>query len=85
MGEGLVRLQRGIALSGEKTLLPEALEDFDVAAGVFEEIGAHPLHARALHAYGQALEAAGDSQAARSRIEQAAALFDELGIKPDQG
>ena len=84
MGEGLVRLQRGIALSGEEALLPEALEDFDAAAGLFEEIGARPLHARALHAHGQALEVAGDVQEARARIAQAAALFDELGIRPDQ-
>jgi tetratricopeptide (TPR) repeat protein len=84
MAEGQVLLQRGIALSAEESHLPEALEDLGTAAGLFEQIGARPLHARALHAYGQALEATGDTQAARFQIGRAAALFDELGVRPDE-
>jgi tetratricopeptide (TPR) repeat protein len=83
MSEGLVRLQRGIALSGDEAHLPEALDDLAAAAGLFEQIGARPLHARALHAHGEALEVAGDHDEARSRFERATALFAELGITPD--
>ena len=84
MSEGLVRFQRGIALSGDEALLPEALDDLSAAAGLFEQIGARPLQARALHAYGEALDVAGDHQEATARIAQAVALFDELGIRPDE-
>ena len=83
MAEGQVRLQRGISLSGDAAHLMEALEDLEVAAGLFGEIGARPLEARALHAHGLALDVAGDAEAARSRLERAAALFEELGIHPD--
>lgn len=84
MSEGLVRFQRGIALSGDETLMPEALDDLSAAAGLFDEIGARPLHARALHIQAQVLDAAGDHREAATLTEQAAALFEELGIRPDR-
>lgn len=84
MAEGQVRLQRGIALSGDEALLPEAVDDLAAATRLFQEIGARPLHARALHAQAQVLEAAGDLREAASLTEQATALFGELGIRPDR-
>jgi class 3 adenylate cyclase/tetratricopeptide (TPR) repeat protein len=83
MGEGLVRLQRAIALSGDETSLAASLDDFARAEELFGQIGARPLQARALHAHGQALEVAGDHAAAQERFAEASSLFGQLGIAPD--
>jgi len=83
MGEGLVRLQRAIALSADESTREASLDDFTQAAELFEEIGARPLHARTLHTYGRALEVSGEREQARFQLDKAEALFDQLGMAAD--
>ncbi len=81
-GEGLIRLQRAIALadSGE---LGDAVADFERAIELFADYGGLPNLARAHNAYGQALEANGRGDDALLHLQQAETLFAELGIQPD--
>lgn len=80
--EGLVRLQRAIALAhaGE---FERARPDFERAIELFTDYGDRPNVARAQHAYGQALEASGQVEQAVTRLEAAEELFTELGIRSD--
>lgn len=80
--EGLVRLKRGIALAagGQSE---EAWSDFERAIALFADYGGLPNLARAHHAYGQALEAAGRAEQAVSHLRTAEETFTELGIRPD--
>ena len=80
--EGLVRLQRAIALAGGGQL-DEAWSDFERAIELFADYGGLPNLARAHHAYGQALEAAGRAEAAVTHLRTAEETFTELGIRPD--
>ncbi len=79
--EGLVRLQRAIALAAAE-LHEEADRDFERSIELFASYGGLPNLARAEHAFGQSLGAAGRPDAA-VHLETAARLFDELGIRPD--
>ena len=80
--EGLVRMQRAItfAHAGE---LEKARPDFERAIELFDDYGDRPNLARAHHAYGQALEAAGQVDEAVTRLGTAEELFTELGIRSD--
>ncbi len=81
--EGLVRMQRAITLaeSGEPQ---HAWADFERAVELFDDYGGRPNLARAHHAYGQALEAAGRMEDALAHLRTAEDLFEELGIAPDE-
>ncbi len=81
-GEALVRLQRAIAVSGAGNPL-QAADDFERAIQLFEEYGGLPNLARAHHAYGAALEAAGDPDKATTHLSHAERLFRQLGITAD--
>jgi class 3 adenylate cyclase/tetratricopeptide (TPR) repeat protein len=81
-GEALVRFQRAVAVAGEGRL-EESFEDFERALALFESYGGRPNMARAHHAYGQALEAAGHLDDAREHFRAADRIFEELGITPD--
>lgn len=81
-GEALVRLHRAVATTGSGR--PEdAFEDFERAIELFHEFGGLPNAARAHHAYGQALEAAGSAEQAGTHLREAEAIFARLGIKPE--
>ena len=81
-GEAAVRLHRAIAVAGAGQ--PErSFEDFERAVVLFAEISARPNLARAHHAYGQALEAAGRTTDAAAHLREAERLFADLGIEPD--
>jgi DNA-binding CsgD family transcriptional regulator/tetratricopeptide (TPR) repeat protein len=73
-----IRRCRGLLLLAEDRL-PDALAEFDAASDAFSAVG-HPLDAaRSLLGAGAALRRAGERLAAATRIESAAAIFDELG------
>lgn len=81
-GEALVRFHRAVAVAGSGR--PEdSIEDFERAIELFHGFGGLPNAARAHHAYGQALEAAGREADAESHLREAEAIFQRLGIKPD--
>lgn len=83
-GEAAVRLQRAIAVAGSSE--PDwdlAFDDFETAISLFETIEARPDQARAVHAYANALEAAGQDAASSAQLETAMAMFDDMGISPD--
>jgi len=83
-GEAAVRLQRAIATSGSSAPdWPFAFDDFEQAIALFESIDARPDQARAVHAYANALDAAGWDEESRMQLDEAAAMFDEMGIRPD--
>ncbi len=80
--EGLVRMQRGIALAGAGRF-EDATPDFERAIELFADYGGLPNLARAHHAFGQALEAAGQGNEATEHLHEARRLFEELGIRHD--
>jgi class 3 adenylate cyclase/tetratricopeptide (TPR) repeat protein len=80
--EGLVRLQRGVTLAADGQTA-EAWTDFERAIELFDAYGGLPNLARAHHAYGEALEAAGLPDEAISHLRKAEELFTRLGIRPD--
>ena len=84
-GEASVRLHRAIAIAGTS---PEdwsaTFLDFERAVALYADIGARPDQARALHAYANALEAAGQTTDGRAKLAEARAMFDEMGITPDR-
>ena len=83
-GEAAVRLHRAIAVAGSTD--PDwrlAMDDFQRAIELFASIGARPDEARATHAYANALEAAGDNEASASQLALATAMFNDMGISPD--
>ena len=83
-GEAAVRVQRAIAISASPNPdWPAAFDDFDRAIALLESIGARPDEARAIHAYANALEAAGRAEDGRVQFDAAMAMFDEMGIHPD--
>jgi tetratricopeptide (TPR) repeat protein len=83
-GEAAVRIQRAIAISGSpEPDWPAAFADFGRAIALFDEIGARPDQARAIHAYANALDAAGREEESRVQFDIAAAMFDAMGIRPD--
>jgi tetratricopeptide (TPR) repeat protein len=81
-GEAAVRLQRAIAIAGgSDSGWTQVAADFERAIALFESIGARPDQARAMHAYANALDAAGYES--ESQLTEAMAMFDEMGIGPD--
>ena len=81
-GEALVRFHRAVATAGSGR--PEdAFADFERSLELFVGYGGLPSAARAHHAYGQALEAAGLVEEAEEHLRAADAIFARLGIKPD--
>jgi hypothetical protein len=83
-GEAAVRLQRAIALAGSpEPDWDQAFDDFERAIALFASIDARPDQARAVHAYANALDAAGRNEESRSQRETAMTMFDETGIRPD--
>jgi tetratricopeptide (TPR) repeat protein len=81
-GEALVRFHRAVATAASGR--PEdAFGDFVRAIELFSGFGGLPNAARAHHAYGQALEAAGLADEAERHLREAEAIFSTLGIKPD--
>lgn len=83
-GEAAVRLQRAIAVSASPS--PDwvsAFDDFETAIALFEGIEARPDQARATHAYANALEAAGRTEASAAQLNAAMTMFDAMGIRPD--
>lgn len=81
-GEGLVRLQRAIAVAAVGDA-ERSFEDFERAIDLFGDYGGLPNLARARHAYGEALEAAGRYYESTEQMRLAQGLFDRLGIVPD--
>lgn len=83
-GEAAVRLQRAVAISGGSAEeWAQAVTDFERAIELFESIEARPDQARAIHAYANALEAAGRQDDSRVQLAAATAMFDSMGINPD--
>ena len=80
--EGLVLMQRGIGNAAVGNFA-SAYPDFERAIELFADYGGLTHLARAHHAYGEALEAAGDATGATDQLMKAQSLFDELGITPD--
>ncbi len=83
-GEAAVRVQRAIAISASSN--PDwasAFDDFERAIELLGSIDARPDQARAIHAYANALDAAGRDQDSRAQLDAAMAMFDEMGIRPD--
>lgn len=80
--EGLVRLRRAIAFAGSGRA-GDASADFERAIELFADYGGLPNLARAHHAYGQALDAAGRADEAVEHLRNAEQIFSELGITPD--
>ncbi len=80
--EGLVRLQRAIALAAAGRN-DEATPDFERAIELFDAYGGVPNLARAEHAYGQSLIAAGRQNRAALHLGSAEKLFNRLGIRSD--
>lgn len=80
--EGLVRLKRGITLA-DLGRHEDASSDFERAIELFADYGGLPNLARAHHAYGQALEAAGRVEEGTEHLRKAEEIFNELGIRPD--
>ena len=83
-GEAAVRLQRAITISTSPTPdWPAAFDDYQRSIALFESIDARPDQARALHAYANALDAAGRDEESRIQLDAAMAMFNEMGIRPD--
>jgi hypothetical protein len=61
----------------------EAGAHLDAAARIFREMGARNEEARTLVASAELRRAAGDAGGARQLLEQACAIFDELGTRDD--
>lgn len=80
--EGLVRLKRGITLA-DIGRYEDAASDFERAIELFADYGGLPNLARAHHAYGQALEAAGRIDEGTEHLRKAEEIFTDLGIRPD--
>lgn len=80
--EGLIRLQRAISFAAAGRI-EDAADDFERAIVLFADYGGLPNLARAHHAYGAALRASGNTTAAEDHMRTAAALFTDLGIRPD--
>ncbi len=83
-GEAAVRLQRAIAISGSPN--PDwssAFDDYQRSIALLESIDARPDQARAIHAYANALDAAGRDEESRAQFDAAIAMFDDMGIRPD--
>ena len=83
-GEAAVRLQRAITISASPTpSWPAAFDDYQRAIELLGSIDARPDQARAIHAYANALDAAGRDEESRAQLDAAMAMFDEMGIRPD--
>jgi tetratricopeptide (TPR) repeat protein len=83
-GEAAVRVQRAITISASSEPDWEsAFNDFERAVELLESIDARPDQARAIHAYANALDAAGRDEESRIQLDAAMAMFDEMGIRPD--
>ena len=83
-GEATVRLQRAIAIAGSpEPDWDQTFDDFARAIALFASIGARPDQARAVHAYANALDAAGRDAESRAQLDLAMAMFDDMGIHPD--
>jgi tetratricopeptide (TPR) repeat protein len=83
-GEAAVRLQRAIAIAGSpEPNWDQAFDDFERAIALVASIDARPDQARAIHAYANALEAAGRNRESQVQLDLAMAMFDEMGIRPD--
>ena len=83
-GEAAVRLQRAITISASPTpSWPAAFDDYQRAIDLLGSIDARPDQARAIHAYANALDAAGRDEESRAQLDAAMAMFDEMGIHPD--
>ena len=80
--EGLVRLQRAVALAAAGSH-DQAVPDFERSIALFAGYGGLPNLARAHHAYGQALEAVGDRDGSTAHLRTAEQMFTDLGIQPD--
>lgn len=80
--EGLVRLQRAISLSGGANG-EHVWSDFEKAIELFADYGGLPNLARAHHAYGEALEAAGEIEKSVGHLRAAEEIFERLKIRPD--
>lgn len=80
--EGLIRLRRAVAFAGSGDF-EGAWPDFERAIELFSDYGGLPNLARAHHAYGQALEAAGRPDDAVEHLRTAEQIFEDLGIRPD--
>ena len=85
-GEAAVRLHRAIALAASSDPdWPLTFADFERAIELFTTIGARPDQARALHAYGMALEVAGRQEESADAVATAMGMFEDMGISPDPG
>lgn len=83
-GEAAVRLQRAIAIAGRSDEdWPAVIADFEQAIELFGMIEARPDQARAIHAYANALDAAGREEESRAQLAIAMDMFDSMGIRPD--
>ncbi|MDJ0923445.1 MAG: adenylate/guanylate cyclase domain-containing protein [Acidimicrobiia bacterium] len=83
-GEAAVRLQRAIAVAGEpSSSWKQVVADFERAIELFESIDARPDQARAIHAYANALEAAGRHEESQVQLNTAMEMFGAMGISPD--
>lgn len=83
-GEAAVRLQRAIAVTGGPD--PQwdlAFDDFERSITLLGDIDARPDQARAIHAYANALEAAGRDDESQTQLATAMSMFDAMGIQPD--
>jgi tetratricopeptide (TPR) repeat protein len=83
-GEAAVRLQRAIAIAGGSGAdWTRAVTDFERAIALFDSIEARPDQARAIHAYANALKAAGRDGESDAQLEIAGEMFASMGISPD--
>jgi tetratricopeptide (TPR) repeat protein len=81
LGEAQIHhLRASVLASVEEPDWDAVFEDFDAAVGGFEQLGARPHLARALHDYGVALDRAGRQAEAESVLGRASDLFDTMAI-----
>jgi tetratricopeptide (TPR) repeat protein len=59
----------------------QMLADFEHAVAEFEDMGGRPYKARALRDWGNALKKIGRNEQGDTKLREAIALFDEMGIK----
>lgn len=80
--EAQIRFRRAVTIAGSGR--PEdSFEDFERSLSIFSSYGGLPSLARASHAYARALEAAGRDDEAATRLREAEAIFEQLGMTPE--
>ncbi len=60
-----------------------AFDDYQRSIALLQSIDARPDQARTIHAYANALDAAGRDEESRAQFDAAIAMFDDMGIRPD--